>query len=404
MDKIITITESKPSMRIMFTQTNTWRDPLLQPIGPAMVVAQLRRDGHEVIFVDLMGESDPVLAAREVARKFQPELVCYSVRNRDNQSPTGYLDPIPGIRAVADAVREVSPVPSLVGGTAFTTYPARMMEALNADYGFAGDDLQIVSRFVASMAIRAPDLATPGLVYRTATGQIMENPFKLRGYAEVPFDHHAVIDQNRYSGALWQAAVVTRTGCPEKCVYCDSFHTFGSQFALRDPDTVAEELLFLKQTGKVRAVFLVDGGFNRPLDHAKAVLEAIIRRNAQLQLFSVYDPGTADNEFFELYRRAGGKMLSMFAESLSDRVLAELGKWFTASDVLRDADAIRRAGLNMMWTDIRRSRRNARHRGGNLDSRTQDSRHSQHDGCRLAHPTSHTAARTSGERRSDCSG
>jgi anaerobic magnesium-protoporphyrin IX monomethyl ester cyclase len=349
MDTVPRLTDFKRSLKIMFTQTNTWRDPLLQPIGPAMVVAQLRRDGHEVVFVDLVGESDPVLAAREAAQKFQPELVCYSVRNRDNQSPTGYLDPIPEIRAVADAVREVSPVPSLIGGTAFTTYPARMMEALNADYGFAGDDLQAISRFVASMSMLAPDLSTPGLVYRTATGQVVENPFTLRGYAEVPFDHHEVIDQNRYRGALWQAAVVTRTGCPEKCAYCDSFHTFGSQFALREPDTVAEELLFLKQTGTVRAVFLVDGGFNRPLDHAKAVLEAIIRRDAQLQLFSVYDPGTADKEFFELYRRAGGKMLSMFAESLSDTVLAELGKWFTASDVLRDADAIRRAGLNLMW-------------------------------------------------------
>ena len=42
-------------------------------------------------------------------------------------------------------------------------------------------------------------------------------------------------------------------------------------------------------------------------------------------------------------------MMTVFAESLSDPVLKELGKWFTTSDVLRNSQAIRRAGLKIMW-------------------------------------------------------
>lgn len=349
MNQAHSIQRSKISLRIMVTQTNICREPLLQPIGPAMVVAQLRRDGHEVLFTDLMGEKTPQAAVREAARTFKPDLVCYTVRNRDNQSPLEYSDPIPDIRAVVDSVRSVAPVPSLLGGTAFTTYPARMMSALGADYGIAGDDLQCASRFVTSLATKTPDLTTPGLVYRDDTGKIVENPFTLRGYAEVPFDHHAVIDQRRYRGALWQAAVITRTGCSQMCAFCDSFYTFGRPFSMRDPETISEELLMLKKESNVRSVFLVDGGFNRPLDHAKAILEAIIRRGAQMKLFSVFDPGSGDDEFFQLYRRAGGQMMTVFAESLSDPVLKELGKWFTTSDVLRNSQAIRRAGLKIMW-------------------------------------------------------
>ena len=226
-------------------------------------------------------------AVREAARTFKPDLVCYTVRNLDNQSPLEYSDPIPDIRAVVDRCG-LSTCPVIIGGTAFTTYPARMMSALGVDYGIAGDDLQCASRFVTSLATKTPDLTTPGLVYRDDTGKIVENPFTLRGYAEVPFDHHAVIDQRRYRGALWQAAVITRTGCSQMCAFCDSFYTFGRPFSMRDPETISEELLMLKKESNVRSVFLVDGGFNRPLDHAKAILEAIIRRGAQMKLFSVF--------------------------------------------------------------------------------------------------------------------
>jgi radical SAM superfamily enzyme YgiQ (UPF0313 family) len=78
------------------------------------------------------------------------------------------------------------------------------------------------------------------------------------------------------------------------------------------------------------------------------VLEEIIRRNARMQLYSVYDPGEGDEEFFRLYRRAGGGSFMMFAESLSDTILESLQKSFRYEHVLRDARAIRAAGLDFM--------------------------------------------------------
>ena len=336
-------------MRILFVQTNTY--PLLHPlpIGPALVARRLQTDGHEVRFVDLMGERDPVGCARAAARECGPDLCCYSVRNRDSMSAARYFDPMPVIAAVAAAVREVTAAPALVGGTAFTTWPERVLELLGAEYGLAGDDLAQVTRFVASLAAGAPDLATPGLVYRGADGQVVANPFALVGYRGLSGDHHALIDHRRYRAGFWQAAVITRSGCPERCIYCDTFHTFGREFVLREPEAVAEELLALKRTGRVRAVWLVDAGFNRPLDHAKAVLEAILRRGAQLQLYAVFDPGPADAEFFRLFRRAGGALLTMFVESLSDPVLVELAKSFTIADALRDAAAMRRERIGIVF-------------------------------------------------------
>jgi radical SAM superfamily enzyme YgiQ (UPF0313 family) len=364
-------------MKILFIQTNMNRMLMPLPIGPAMVAAQLKHDGHDLRFVDLMGESDPVLVARQAAREMQPDLICASIRNRDNQSKQKYDDPLPRIREVLGAVRDTSAAPLLLGGTAFTTFPRRMLEYMNAEYGVAGDSLKAVSRFVQSLESSAAaaglptdpdraistrsgtvsdksrppkgDLETPGLVFRSGEGEIIERPFTITGYPRVRHDYHELIDRKRYRKTYWNAAVITRSGCPELCTYCDTYRTFGRDFTLRDPADIVEELLYLKRERGTHSAWLVDAGFNRPLDHAKEVLREIIRKGAQLRLYGVFDPGQADREFFRLFRHAGGAGFTMFAESLSDPVLEALGKSFGTAEIFRDAAMIRDEGLGFMF-------------------------------------------------------
>ena len=332
-------------MRILVVQTNTYKMLSPTPLGATLVAARLRRDGHEVRFVDLMHAKDPAAEAASAAARFRPELACFSIRNRDNMDPRKYFDPMPIVAGIVAGVRAAHPAPALVGGTAFTTFPARVLQAVGADWGIAGDDLEPISRFVHSVAAGAPDLATPGLVYHDAAGQVVENPFRIVGYRGVRFDNWDLIDFQAYRKGYFQAGVVTRTGCPEKCAYCDTFRTFGREFVLREPAEVADDLLRLKRTGKVRSVFLVDAGFNRPLGHAKEILREILRQGAQLQLHAVFDPGECDEEFLALFRRAGGTSVVVFAESLSDAVLRELNKPFGVAEIRRDTAALRRAGI-----------------------------------------------------------
>ena len=340
---------SGEQMKVLVVQTNTYRLLSPTPLGASLVAARLRRDGHDVRFVDLMHERNPVQYAAATAADFRPDLACFSIRNRDNMNIQDYQDPIPLIARIIACVQEASSAPALLGGTAFTTFPERVLQATQADWGIAGDDLEPVARFVRSLGAGQPDLTIPGLVYRDAGGKIVENPFRIVGYRDVWFDNWDLINFHAYRRGYWQAGVVTRTGCPEQCAFCDTFHSFGSEFVLRDPAEVAEDLLVLKRTGKVRSVFLVDAGFNRPLAHAKEVLREILRQGAQLQLNGVLDPGECDEEFLTLYRRAGGVSFVLFAESLSDVVLRELQKPFGVAEVIRTAAALRKAEIGFMF-------------------------------------------------------
>ncbi len=336
-------------MKILVIYTNTYRMLAPAPLGASLVAARLRQDGHQVRFLDLMFAKDPAAATAQAAAEVQPDLIAYSIRNVDNQSASQFFDPWPGLQRTVQAVREACAAPSLLGGTAFTTFPASYLEKLGADYGIAGDDLEPISRFVASLAAGRPDLTLPGLVYREGPA-IRANPFAIHGYTDVSFDGWDFIDYRSYRrcfSSFWDAGIVTRTGCPFECVFCDTYRTFGRQHILRDPVQVAEEALALQHRG-VRSAFLADAGFNRPLDHAKAVLEAFIRAGVRLGLTGVFEPGEADEEFARLYRRAGGQNLMLFAMSLSDPVLDRMRKPFHLEDVLTGADTLRRAGVTCM--------------------------------------------------------
>ncbi len=334
--------------RILVIYTNTYRMIAPAPLGASLVAARLRPDGHDVRLLDLMFARDPAREAAGAAARFQPDLVCYSVRNVDNQSCTEFFDPLPSVRAIVSAVREVSAAPSILGGTAFTTFPTQLLRALRADYGIAGDDLEPISSFVSSLLSGKPDLTTPGLVYRDG-GEVRVNPFRIKGYAETPFNGWDLIDLRPYRRQIanfWDAAVVPQTGCPFECVFCDTYRTFGKDRVLRDPRQVAEELIELQKCHGARSVFLADAGFNRPLDHAKAVLEAIIASGSRAMLSSVFEPGEVDSEFARLYRRAGGRYVFLFAFSLAERVLAACRKPCTAAEVFHDADVLRQAGVD----------------------------------------------------------
>ena len=334
-------------MKILMVCTNSYRMIAPAPLGASLVASRLRKDGHRVRFLDLMFARDSAREAAQVARGFGPDLVCYSIRNVDNQSCMDYFDPLPGIQAVVSAVRSASPSPSLLGGTAFTTFPAQYLNILGADYGIAGDDLEPISRFVASLAAGSPDVSLPGLVHRE-DGQVKANPFRIKGYADVEFDGWDLMDLRPYRrsmDAFWDAGVVARTGCPFQCSFCDTYHTFGRQWVLRDPRQVAQEIVALKRIHGVRHVFMADAGFNRPLDHAKAVLEAIIAARPGVGITSVFEPGEVDAEFARLYRRAGGEAVMLFAFSLSEPVLAASRKPFQVADVFQGADVLRREGV-----------------------------------------------------------
>lgn len=335
-------------MRILLVNTNSLRYLRPPPLGLAYLSAALKEHGHEPHVLDLMFAKHPERALNAALDRVVPNLVGFSIRNLDNQSLLDLRSPLPAVRGLVAAVR-ARRVTTVLGGTAFTTMAAEMLEYMEADYGIAGEGETGLSRLADDLT-RGDGVSTdiPGLVWRD-NGTIRANPAVIAGYAGERRADYASLDWGRYRRTHCPPApgVVIKTGCPYSCAFCDARTTMGSRFLLRDPQAIVEDLQLLRRSHKVRSFFLIDHCFNSPLDHAKAVLTEIIRARLNIGFATTVGPvtGCYDDEFFRLFRRAGGIFAILDADSLSTTMLERYRKPFTIDDVFACARLAHRNGL-----------------------------------------------------------
>ena len=320
-------------MRILLVatnQTDRFMDRMVVrpvPIGLAYIAAAVDEDRHSMRVLDLMFSDDGASDVEEAVKDFQPDLVGLSIRNLDNQS---YFNPVwnlPGVRDIVDRVRESSNATILCGGPAFSILPAECLEYVGADLGIAGDAAEAFSTLVDRLESGDDYTDIPGVVYRR-DGQIVVGAFSLAaevaGALSPPMtngrftsDFHRaprldLLDMRRYNGSGFGVGVVTKLAQAYYPTSGDGFD--GSDWRIRDPDEVVDEIRNLNAEFGINKVFFIDSGFNIPVDHAKTLCRAIIDSGIKIRWNSYVRPGHGDEELVHLMKKSGCS-LALLAES-----------------------------------------------------------------------------------------
>jgi len=333
-------------MRILLVYPNRNRYLCPAPIGMLLVGERLRRDGHDVRLLDLMHAKKPAEALTAALRGRQPELVAFSLRNVDNMTMSSLDQPLHDAAELADLTVKICDAPLLIGGSAVTTFPEQTRALLGADYALAGDDLDAFSRFVASVEKGAPDFSTPGLTAEK-DGLLIRNPNKPCGYAAARFTGFDRLDLKTYERkGFYACGVVTHSGCPNGCSFCDAHRTFGTEYRLREPRVVVEELTELRRKHRVRSVWLVNSGINRPLEYGKELCARIAEARLGLLFGCIIEPGEFDAELARLLYRAGSSCAMIFGSTLSDAVLERNQPFYRRRDVIEAVRLLRDAKLD----------------------------------------------------------
>lgn len=334
-------------MKLLLIYTNTNRYLAPPPLGLSMIAESVAAD-HAVKFLDLMFETQPESQALRAVQQFQPDLIGLSIRILDNQDSQHPQSPLDSLRHLIGQCRRVSSAPIVLGGPAFTTFPAEMLEHLGADYGIAGPGEAVFPKLVEQIGQGQVDEDLPGLVFRKE-GRVMARAPRMDGYPAAFLPKRCYYDHRRYARATHFAGlVICKTGCPFRCVYCDPQVTAGRQFRLRNPEIIVSELEHQVRTLNLRAIHLSDPCFNVPLDYAKAVAEAIIRSGLRVALNTTLRPDTIDEELVRLMKRAGFVFLVVGADALSDTMLQWYQKGFTLEQVERCCRLLQKHGLPYM--------------------------------------------------------
>ncbi|NLO72524.1 MAG: radical SAM protein [candidate division WS1 bacterium] len=322
------------------------------PIGPLALdylAAAMETFECEVRLLDLTWESDPAAALAAHFRDFQPTLVGFTLRNTDDCYLAGHYSCLPHARRILALLRQATDAPLVVGGCAYSLFPAALFETLGVDYGLASEGELALPLLVQALARREDPSTIPGLVHRSSHGTVV-NPPQFADLSRLPLFRREWLDNRRYWLEGGQGGFETKRGCNRACIYCADPVAKGRVVRLRDPRQVALELDSLVAQG-VTHLHTCDAEFNLPREHALAVCDAILDRGLadRLAWWAYCAPGSFDDELAERMRRAGCVGIDFGADHGDDAQLARLGRDHRVADLERTAKACHQHGLIFMF-------------------------------------------------------
>jgi radical SAM superfamily enzyme YgiQ (UPF0313 family) len=346
--------QDESAMRILIINANRFRLPWpVLPFGPLCVAAASERAGYEVSFLDLCFSKDPAEDIHAAVGSFSPDVVGLGVRNIDNGTATNTIYLLKETRdEIVIPLKEAFSGPIVLGGAAVGISAAEMLEYFDLDYALRGDGETAFPALLACLKKGGGFEDCSGLTLRREGRVILENPPACAVVEAIfpPPAYTHFIDMRRYARLGSPLLMQTKRGCAFKCVYCTYNTVEGASYRLFPPEGIADHLEKLVLTSGINRVEISDSTFNIPLDHAKAVLRAIIAKKLKLRLSAMgLNPAGFDEEFVALLKEAGFHEVCLGVESLHDEVLQSLGKPYDAKAAQKAAELLKQAEIPAMW-------------------------------------------------------
>ena len=338
-------------MNILLIITNRYRGPIpVIPLGACLVAESCEGTGHQVQILDFMFERDPLHALNSAINKTKPDIIGISLRNIDNndmQHPvTFYKD----LTLLIEIIRRKTNATVILGGAAVGVMPETLLRFTGADWAVLGDGEIVLPKVLEVLSKNRMPKDIPGVAWIEDTGFRINSGFgdRFSGNGLVP-DFRRWIDLPAYISRFSTVPIQTKLGCHFKCVYCTYRKIEGQDYRLCDPQIIAGEIMEIEKRG-IRDVEFVDNVFNSPYDHAMAVCDAVanVRTNTRLQTVEL-NPLFVDDDLIGAMEQAGFVGIGITVESAADPVLESLKKGFTARDVYRASEVIKRHRIPCLW-------------------------------------------------------
>jgi len=315
--------------KILLVSVNRCASPyLVFPLGLAHVAGALERAGHEVRIIDCARDGTDI---EPQVVSFGPAYIGLSLRNIDDiqiQNTRFFAD---DLSSLARALRAVTSAPVIVGGSGFSLFPCRLLEAAGADFGIQGEGERAFVKLVDALESKQPYQSIPGLVYRD-NGRIVVNPCGTATHDRIASASRPDRLIDFYVSKSTILNVQTQRGCSSTCCYCTYPLIEGSTVRRRDPKDVVDELEEIKAHG-CSYFFIVDSVFNSSPAHVRSFCEELTRRDLGLSWGCFLRPTGLSQELLNLMATAGLRHIEFGSDSFSDRVLDEYGKNFTFDDI-----------------------------------------------------------------------
>lgn len=224
-------------MKILFIYPNSGSQTGFN-YGVAQMSANLKKAGHEVAFLQLCEDIEPLPDKENFIEKIkyiQPDIIGFSVVTNQWQLTSQY----------AQWCKEEVDVPVICGGIHATVAGKQVLETGLFDYIMVGECdeaiVELLDRFSKGKSVN--DMANLGLV---ADGEVVINPVRpLPQLIDLPQKDYEIFDFQKIIDAKngWVGLMASR-GCPFNCTYCFN-HVMVKQYR-KDLNCSTGELKYIR--------------------------------------------------------------------------------------------------------------------------------------------------------------
>jgi len=327
-------------MRVLLVSANQERSPdPVAPLGLCYVATAAEQAGHDVRVLDLCFSEDVDADVATAIAGHRPDVLGLSLRNVDNCAYPDTVSYLPHYRRVVRAIRDATPAPIVVGGSAFTTMPAHYLDALEAPYGVVGEGEVAFVALLAALEARSQSAEIPGIATRLAAGRVRVNPPAWLPSLDAVAASRHWIDNRRYFERGGMGNLQTKRGCHFKCTFCAYPVIEGQGMRTRDPSLVATEAERLLDEHGIDQFFVVDSIFNAPRGYAERVAAALRPLGRRVRWSCFVGPGNFTPELADLMLEAGCQSVDFGTDAAADATLRGFRKSFNVADI-RAASAV----------------------------------------------------------------
>ncbi|MEN6622221.1 MAG: lipid biosynthesis B12-binding/radical SAM protein [Smithella sp.] len=327
-------------MKILLVSANTLKAPYpVYPLGLDYVAGALD-SGYTLKIAD-MNDFDSPSALCSLIKDFVPDFVCISIRNIDNTDSINTCDFLAQYKGLVQKIRENSKARIILGGSGFTIFPNEFMQALDADYGVAGEGEKL-PQLLQALENESDIRLLPGIITKEPAPVIYEpwnNNIKRNFDPEIsPIKFYL-----SHGGML---NLQTKRGCPFHCIYCTYPHIEGSIMRFFEPEVIAGEARKMQDAG-AKYIFITDSAFNADYDHSRQVAKAFVKAGILIPWGGFFAPTVPPSDYFQELVDAGLSHVEFGTESLSGTMLGNLRKPFAVNNVFEAHSLALEAGLHV---------------------------------------------------------
>ncbi len=317
-----------------------------EPSGPLYVAACLKRAGHPVLFLDgaLRSNTEIIASVTRDRPRFVGLYACAPLW------PSA-MELVAGIRlGLPDAIIGV-------GGPWPMAVPRQCLEqSPGLDMAFTCEGEEVAVEVSAALESGGDLSGIPGIVYRTAHGDIVDTGYRrpIEDLDSLPFPARELLgdDIKRCSlppggyKARPVAHLIGSRGCTNRCIYC--FHPEREQkIRYRSAGDVVQEMEQCVHRYGFREIRFLDDNFTGDRQRVLDICDMLQERKLRVPWYVSSRVDTVDLELLIRMRRAGCWAVLYGIETGVQRSLDAIGKGVTLHQIRDAVAATHRAGIKM---------------------------------------------------------